>query len=207
MSSPSSSFPEPLRRRFLERIGPLPEPSYLMTTDFLDLTPDECVASHILSHITRQKILFRLGRGFYCKPVRRPFGPLLPGWEEAFAAYAEHAGFRYAPIDATAAWHLGLIPEAPETAVFGSDAGYHRLTIQGHRIVLKPRLDPFFSYETTFAQLAVAAMRWIGIGKLSREQISILRGHYVALPPEERTAFRRDLQRMPLDSKRFFQKI
>ena len=76
---------------------------------------DEEYVGQVLSDLCRKDILVRIAFGIYLKPVRSRFGIVYPQPSEVVAAIARRDKAKILPSGNTAAYHLGLTTQVPNS--------------------------------------------------------------------------------------------
>lgn len=135
-----------------------------------------------LVRLCENGVLTRVAQGIYCYPrvdTRWGGGVILPSVEEIAAAIAERDRVRIAPTGTYALYRLGLTTQIPANVVFITDGSPRRVSIgKGRGILFKHTSEMrTFAYQSQLMTLIVTALREIGEGNVTEEQLAALKEH------------------------------
>ncbi len=145
-------------------------------------------------------ILLRVAQGIYCYPridTKWGGGTIPPSIEEIAEGIATRDRVRIAPSGAFALYQLGLTTQIPGNVVFITDGSPRRVTIgKGRGILFKHTSEMrTFAYNSKLMALIVTAMREIGEGNISQEQIKQIKSHLGEVSEED---FKHDVSLAPI---------
>ena len=166
---------------------------------FSDTGTSDAVRSALV-RLCENEILTRVAQGIYCYPrieERWGGGIILPSVEEIAQAIAVRDHVRIAPTGAYALYQLGLSTQIPANVVFVTDGSPRRVTIgKGRGILFKHTSEMrTFAYRSSLMSLIVSALREIGEGNVTPEQISAIKEHLQGVRTED---FIHDITLAPL---------
>ncbi len=171
--------------------------SIFFSTDFVSKGSLTSV-SKALSQLAKQGEIIRLAPGIYCRPVIDKIfglGAVYPGLEEIAEAIATRDGARIVPTGSYAQNRLGLSTQIPMNAVFLTDGSPRRIKIyDGKGILFKKVAPKIFKFKSSLAMMLTLALKDIGEGSLTPEQLSTL-AHLLAKEPKN--TFTQDYPLMP----------
>ena len=148
---------------------------------FADAGTSDAVRSALV-RLCENGVLTRVAQGIYCYPrmdKRWGRGVILPSVEEIAAAIAGRDRVRIAPTGAYALYRLGLTTQIPANVVFITDGSSRRVSIgKGRGILFKHTSEMrTFAYQSQLMALIVTALREIGEGNVTEEQLIAFREH------------------------------
>ena len=120
-----------------------------------------------------------------------------PSIEEIAKGIAKRDKVRIAPTGSYALYQLGLSTQIPANIVFITDGSPRRITIgKGRGILFKHTSEMrTFAYQSQIMTLIVTAMREIGEGNVTDEQMGIIKTHLEKVNEED---FKHDIQLAPI---------
>ena len=166
---------------------------------FADTGTSDAVRSALV-RLCENGVLTRVAQGIYCYPridTRWGSGAILPSIEEIAEAIADRDKVRIAPTGSYALYRLGLTTQIPANVVFITDGSPRRVTIgKGRGILFKHTSEMrTFAYRSQLMSLIVTALREIGEGNVTEEQMTIIKEHLQNVSGEE---FSHDISLAPL---------
>ena len=169
--------------------------------DFAALgTPDAIRLA--LGKLQKSGLLMRVAHGIYYYPkinrnkyIKSKY--LSPSIEEIANAIAKRDKIRIVPTGVYALNTLGLSTQVPANAVFITDGAPRRISVgKGKGILFKHTSEArSLAYKSKLLMLIVSALREIGDGKVTAEQLEIIKSHFSHITKQE---FEADIQLMPL---------
>ena len=120
----------------------------------------------------------------------------LPSVDDIAQAIAKRDHSRIVPTGDYALNRLGLSTQVPANAVYLTDGSPRRVSVgKGQGIMFKHTSElKMLSYRSDLMMLIVSAMRAIGDGKITDEQMNILKGHLKNVSNED---FNEDIKLTP----------
>ena len=169
--------------------------------DFATLgTPDAIRLA--LGKLQKSGLLMRVAHGIYYYPkinrnkyIKNKY--LSPSIDEIAYGIAKRDKIRIVPTGVYALNALGLSTQVPANAVFITDGAPRRITVgKGKGILFKHTSEArSLAYKSKLLMLIVSALREIGEGKVTAEQLEIIKSHFSHITKQE---FEADIQLMPL---------
>jgi len=169
--------------------------------DFAALgTPDAIRLA--LGKLQKSGLLMRVAHGIYYYPkvnrnkyIKSKY--LSPSIEEIANAIAKRDKIRIVPTGVYALNALGLSTQVPANAVFITDGAPRGISVgKGKGILFKHTSEArSLAYKSKLLMLIVSALREIGEGKVTAEQLEIVKSHFSHITKQE---FEADIQLMPL---------
>lgn len=142
--------------------------------------------------------IIRVARGIYCYPKKDKvlgLGVLYPTFEEIAAAIAKRDKARIVPTGIYALNKLGLSTQLPMNVVYLTDGSPRKVRLHGERgITFRHTAKKNLSFQNEFAMLLTFALRELGEGNLTAEQLAHVRGLIKKHPPE---ALKKDFPLIP----------
>ena len=135
------------------------------------------MVSSALTRLCEDGTLIRVGQGIYCYPkidTQWGLGAQMPSLDEIASAIAKRDKSRIVPTGTYALNKLGLSTQLQANVVYYTDVSPRRIKVGNGRGILFKRSSEMkrFSFRNELMQLIVAAMREIGNGKVSDEELS-----------------------------------
>lgn len=138
--------------------------------------------------LVESKKLIRISQGIYCYPKidkELGLGVMYPTFEEIAAAIARRDKARIVPTGVYALNKLGLSPQLPMNVVYLTDGSSRKVKLQGERgITFRHTAKKNLAFQNDFAMLLTFALREIGDGNLTEEQLSHINGLIRVIPLE-----------------------
>jgi DNA-directed RNA polymerase subunit K/omega len=169
--------------------------------DFAALgTPDAIRLA--LGKLQKSDLLMRVAHGIYYYPkinrnkyIKSKY--LSPSIDEIAYGIAKRDKIRIVPTGVYALNTLGFSTQVPVNAVFITDGASRRITIgKGKGILFKhTSAVRSLAYKSKLLMLIVSALREIGEGKVTPQQLEIIKSHLSHILQKELNA---DIQLMPL---------
>lgn len=123
--------------------------------------------------------LIRVARGIYCYPKidkELGLGVLYPTFEEIASAIARRDKAQIVPTGTYAMNRLGLSTQLPMNIVYLTDGSPRKINLQGERgILFKHTAKKNLAFQNKFAMLLTFALREIGEGNITEEQMMKVR--------------------------------
>ena len=151
-----------------------------------------------MERLTESGLLIRLAQGIYLYPqidTRLGLGVLYPTVETIAREIAKRDKARIVPTGSYALNVLGLSTQIPMNVVFLTDGAARKIKIgNGQGIVFKRTVAKNLSYKNDILMLVVAALKEIGEGNVTAEQLSKIKE---LISKEKREDIMTDLQLSP----------
>lgn len=152
----------------------------------------------VMERLAESGMLLRLAQGIYLYPqtdTRLGLGVLYPTVETIAREIAKRDKARIAPTGIYALNALGLSPQIPMNVVFLTDGAARKIKIgNGQGIVFKRTVAKNLSYKNDLLILVVAALKEIGEGNVTTEQITKIKE---LISKEKKEVIIADLQLAP----------
>ena len=155
-----------------------------------------------LSRIEKKGLLVRVVHGIYSYPrinrikwIEDKY--ILPSIDEIARAIAKRDKIRIAPTASHALNALGLSTQVPANVVYITDGTARRIKVgKGRGILFRHTSNTRnLAYKSELLMLIVLALREIGEGKITDEQLAIIKKHFSYITKKE---FETDIKLMPL---------
>lgn len=178
----------------------LSERGTLFFPDTFSQTGSSDAVRSALVRLRENNVLVRVAQGIYYYPkidTKWGSGLIPPSIEEIAKAIAKRDKVRIAPTGSYALYQLGLSTQIPANIVFITDGSPRRITIgKGRGILFKHTSEMrTFAYQSQIMTLIVTAMREIGEGNVTDEQMGIIKTHLEKVNEED---FKHDIQLAPI---------
>lgn len=133
-----------------------------------------------LMRLCDEGLIIRVAQGIYCYPQideKYGMGQLLPSIDEIAHAISNRDKSRIVPTGTYAMNILGLSTQLQANVVYYTDGSPRRVNVGNGRGILFKRSNEMkrFAYKNELMQLIVAALREIGNGKVTEEEINIIK--------------------------------
>jgi predicted transcriptional regulator of viral defense system len=160
-----------------------------------------------LSRIEKKGLLFRVAHGIYAYPrlnkiewINEKY--ILPSIDEIAHAIAKRDKARIVPTASHALNALGLSTQVPANVVYITDGTQRRIKVgKGRGILFKHTSNARnLAYKSELLMLLVLALREIGEGKITPEQLEIIKSHFSKITKQE---FEADIKLVPLWIRKF----
>lgn len=167
--------------------------------DFSSFGSSDAVRSALV-RLCKSELIIRVAQGIYYYPkidTKWGSGIIPPSIEEIANRIAKRDRVRIMPTGAYVLNMLGLSTQIPANVVFVIDGSPRRVSIgKGKGILFKHTSEMRnFAYQSQMMMLIVTAMREIGEGNITPEQLAIIKIHLAKVTPEE---FQNDMQLAPI---------
>jgi hypothetical protein len=167
--------------------------------DFAALgTPDAIRLA--LGKLHKAGVLMRIAHGIYYYPkkdMKYGITPIPPTIDEIAYGIAKRDKIRIVPTGSYALNTLGLSTQVQANAVFITDGAPRRIAVgKGRGILFKHTSEArSLAYKSRLLMLIVSALREIGEGKATPQQLEIIKSHLANVSQKELNT---DIQLMPL---------
>jgi len=153
-----------------------------------------------LVRLCREGTLVRVAQGIYYYPkmdTKWGSGMIPPSIEEIANEIAKRDRVRIAPTGTYVLNQLGLSTQIPANAVFLTDGSQRKVSIgKGKGILFKHTSEMrIFAYRSPLMRMVVTAMREIGEGNITAEQMEILKSHLANVSQED---YQNDIKLAPI---------
>jgi len=155
-----------------------------------------------LSRIEKKGLLVRVAHGIYSYPrinkiewIENKY--ILPSIDEIAQSIAKRDKIRIVPTASHALNALGLSTQVPANVVYITDGTPRRIKVgKGRGILFKHTTNTRnLAYKSKLLMLIVMALREIGEGKVTNEQLAIIKEHFSHITKKE---FETDIKLIPL---------
>ena len=155
-----------------------------------------------LSRIEKKGLLVRAAHGIYSYPrinkiewIEDKY--ILPSIDEIARAIAKRDKIRIVPTASHALNTLGLSTQVPANVVYITDGTARRIKVgKGRGILFKHTSNTRnLAYKSELLMLIVSALHEIGEGKVTNEQLAIIKEHFSHITKKE---FEADIKLIPL---------
>jgi len=169
--------------------------------DFASIGNGEAIKK-ALQRLQNSGLLMRVAHGIYYYPtinrikyIKDKY--LMPTVEEIAYAIAKRDNIRIIPTASYALNALGLSTQVPMNIVFITDGAPRRIAVGTRKGILFKHTSEVrnFAYRSRLLLLIVLALREIGQGNATPEQLEIIKSHLANVPEKE---LKTDIQLMPL---------
>jgi len=173
----------------------------LFARDFALLGSSEAVFK-ALQRLQKSGFIMRVAHGIYYYPkinrnkyIKSKY--LSPSIDEIAYGIAKRDKIRIVPTGVYSLNALGLSTQVPANAVFITDGAPRRITVgKGKGILFKHTSEArSLAYKSKLLMLIVSALREIGEGKVTPEQLEIIKSHFSHITKQD---FEMDIQLIPL---------
>jgi hypothetical protein len=167
--------------------------------DFSSFGTSDAVRSALV-RLCQSELIIRVAQGIYYYPkvdTKWGSGIIPPSIEEIANGIAKRDKVRIMPTGAYVLNILGLSTQVPANVVFVTDGSPRRISIgKGKGILFKHTSEMRnFAYQSQMMMLIVTAMREMGEGNITSEQLEIIKTHLEKVNAEE---FQNDIQLAPI---------
>ena len=171
-------------QQVLSRIQELERGSVFFPEDFASIGSDESVRQ-ALSRICKDGTIVRLSKGIYLYPViDEELGVFYPSVERIAKAIAKRDKSRIIPTGAFALNRLGLSTQVPMNVIFLTDGIPRKINIGKQTITFKHTHPKGLSFRGKITPMAVAALKEIGKGKASPDELHKIKNALQSEPEE-----------------------
>lgn len=149
--------------------------SLFFIDSFLDIANAKTVAK-ALERLVQAGKLCRAATGLYVRPVEDTvIGPIMPGIEDIAAAIAKRDKARIVPTGSYALYKLGLTTQVPLNIVYYTDSSARKVNVGRQTITFKKASARTVSATGEISKLVIQALRTIGKGNVTDEELRIIR--------------------------------
>lgn len=162
-----------------------------------------------LMRLCNENFIIRVAQGIYCFPKiddNYGMGVLTPSLETIAEAIAKRDHCQIAPTGSYALNRLGLSTQLQTNVVFYTNGSPRKIKVGDSRGILFKRTSEMkkFSFKNKMMQLIVAALREIGNGKVTEQDITIIKKHLTLISDED---FNHDMTLAPAWVKKLLKEI
>ena len=175
------------------RILEAPDGTLFFNNSFQEF--DDEYVGQILSDLSKQRVIHHLSRGIYLKTKETRYGLVYPSVEEIAEAIARRDNAQVIPTGATAQNILGLSTQVPMNAVFLTSGSARKIQMGGKTITFRRAVPKNFAIRGQYTSLIVQALKAIGEGNLSDEDMAHIQEIILHHPAPE--TIEPDLAAMP----------
>lgn len=166
-----------------------PRGSIFFPEDF-SFTGGEKMIGVSLMRLCEEKFIIRVAQGIYCYPKiddKYGMGVLTPSLETIAEAIAKRDHSQIAPTGSYALNRLGLSTQLQANVVYYTNGSPRKINVGNGRGILFKRTSEMkkFSFKNEVMQLIVAALREIGNGKVTEQEISIIKERMTLVNDED----------------------
>lgn len=171
---------------------------FIFSSDFVDIaTPDN--VTKVLQRMMKAGKIIRVCQGVYYYPridTKYGLGVIKPTTTEIALAIAKRDGVDIFPTGSYALHALGLSTQVPANAVFITNGSPRKINIGRKKDILFKHSDNAhnFEYKSKEMQLVVAALKEIGKGLATEEELTIIKEIVDRVPKNQ---FKHDLALAP----------
>lgn len=171
---------------------------FIFSSDFVDIATPENVTK-VLQRIMKAGKIIRVCQGVYYYPridTKYGLGVIKPTTTEIALAIAKRDGVDIFPTGSYALHALGLSTQVPANAVFITNGSPRKINIGRKKDILFKHSDNAhnFEYKSKEMQLVVAALKEIGKGLATEEELTIIKEIVDRVPENQ---FKHDLALAP----------
>ncbi len=171
---------------------------FIFSSDFVDIATPENVTK-VLQRMMKAGKIIRVCQGVYYYPridTKYGLGVIKPTTTEIALAIAKRDGVDIFPTGSYALHALGLSTQVPANAVFITNGSPRKINIGRKKDILFKHSDNAhnFEYKSKEMQLVVAALKEIGKGLATEEELTIIKEIVDRVPENQ---FKHDLVLAP----------
>lgn len=171
---------------------------FIFSSDFVDIATPENVTK-VLQRMMKAGKIIRVCQGVYYYPridTKYGLGVIKPTTTEIALAIAKRDGVDIFPTGSYALHALGLSTQVPANAVFITNGSPRKINIGRKKDILFKHSDNAhnFEYKSKEMQLVVAALKEIGKGLATDEELTIIKEIVDRVPENQ---FKHDLVLAP----------
>ena len=171
---------------------------FIFSSDFVDIATPENVTK-VLQRMMKEGKIIRVCQGVYYYPridTKYGLGVIKPTTTEIALAIAKRDGVDIFPTGSYALHALGLSTQVPANAVFITNGSPRKINIGRKKDILFKHSDNAhnFEYKSKEMQLVVAALKEIGKGLATEEELTIIKEIVDRVPENQ---FKHDLALAP----------
>lgn len=189
---------ESIASQIEKRIESKKQGVFIFSSDFVDIATPENVTK-VLQRMMKAGKIIRVCQGVYYYPridTKYGLGVIKPTTTEIALAIAKRDGVDIFPTGSYALHALGLSPQVPANAVFITNGSPRKINIGRKKDILFKHSDNAhnFEYKSKEMQLVVAALKEIGKGLATEEELTIIKEIVDRVPENQ---FKHDLALAP----------
>jgi hypothetical protein len=169
----NKSRPQNITEAILQRVEGFKAPKVFFASDFNDVCSTE-YARKTLSFAEQNGKIERLAPGIYSKSVKTKFGPLRPSLYEIAEAIAVRDKVEIMPTGAAALNILGLSTQVPTKVNYLITGSPRTVKVGGGEICFIRSVPRNFAYKSKLMAMLIQALRIIGKGNVTNEEMSAL---------------------------------
>jgi predicted transcriptional regulator of viral defense system len=161
-----------------------------------------------LQRLEKSGLLIRLANGIYCYPKKEKelYGVKISGnptFDEIATAIAKRDKARIVSTGVHALNLLNLSTQVPANVVYLTDGAARRINVgNGKGILFKHTSEvKRLAYKSDYLMLVVSALREIGEGKITDEQMKIIKTHFSRISQKE---YETDIKLVPVWIRKLF---
>ena len=190
---------ESVENKILKRIRGKGRGSVIFMSDFADNGTPSAIKS-AFHRLYSDGVLLRLSQGIYYYPkidTELGLGVLYPSIDEIAEAIAKRDHAKIVPTGAYALNRLGLTTQVPMNIVYVTSGTPRKVKVgNGNGILFKHSSSGrLFAFQSNYLLLVVMAMKEIGPGQITEEQITMIKNNLSIIPQPE---FNHDIKLMPI---------
>jgi hypothetical protein len=145
---------------------------FFFVDDFVSIANYKTV-NKALERLVKRAVLIRVAKGIYARPKIDPIlGDIFPTTEQIAEAIAKRDKSRIIPTGAYALHMLGLSTQIPINVVYLTDGSARKIQVGNRTIVFKKTSPRNLAAKGRISSLAIQALKAIGNGKVSDEEIT-----------------------------------
>jgi len=183
-----------IQERIDNRIKEADAGTLFFINDFSEF--DNVYASKLLSLMASCKVLERLAKGIYYKPIVTSYGTVYPTTEKIVKAIAEHEHADILPTGEAAINALGMSTQVPMKAVYLTTGSPRVIAIGTKRIQLKRRSPRMYAYKSKLMPTLELALKAKGRANIGEAEINRIRE--LLCNSEEKDSIYADLGNAPV---------
>ena len=189
---------ESIASQIEKRIESKKQGVFIFSSDFVDIATPENVTK-VLQRMMKAGKIIRVCQGVYYYPridTKYGLGVIKPTTTEIALAIAKRDGVDIFPTGSYALHALGLSTQVPANAVFITNGSPRKINIGRKKDILFKHSDNAhnFEYKSKEMQLVVAALKEIGKGLATEEELTIIKEIVDRVPENQ---FKHDLALAP----------
>lgn len=189
---------ESIASQIEKRIESKKRGAFIFSSDFVDIATPENVTK-VLQRMMKAGKIIRVCQGVYYYPridTKYGLGVIKPTTTEIALAIAKRDGVDIFPTGSYALHALGLSTQVPTNAVFITNGSPRKINIGRKKDILFKHSDNAhnFEYKSKEMQLVVAALKEIGKGLATEEELTIIKEIVDRVPENQ---FKHDLALAP----------
>lgn len=192
-----------IQEQIKQRIDGARPGTVFFVNDFAEF--DNEYVSKILSLLKDFRVLERLAKGIYYKPIITQYGNVYPSAEKIVRLIAEHENAEILPTGEYALNALGFSTQIPMKAVYLTNGSPRTINIGNKKIRLKHRAPSSYSYKSQLMPLLVLALKAKGKSNITPKDID--RIEEIVSNSAERQQIKEDLSVTPVWIRKYIKPI